>query len=92
MVTCQRVHYVTEYRKCYRQYTSCRMVPETRTRCVPHTTCHMEAYCVPVRTCRMVPYCVPVCEPVCLPAACDWKAKFHFHLACRLRDGTACAH
>ena len=29
-------------------------------------------------------------EPVCLPAACDWKAKFHFHLACRLRDVTAC--
>jgi hypothetical protein len=70
--------------------------------CVPRTTCHLEAYCERYQTCRMEPYCVPVCEPVCppacppacpaLPAACDWKHKWHTWLASKLSPAACCGH
>ncbi|MCI0350634.1 MAG: hypothetical protein L0Z53_14515, partial [Acidobacteriales bacterium] len=65
VVRCKRCTIVREEKVCQVPYTVCRMAAKEVVRCVPVTTCKMEAYCVNEKVCRRVPVCVPVCEPEC---------------------------
>ena len=83
-VRCCRTNFVCEEKVCQIPYTTCKMIQETHTRCVPKTTCSMEPYCVSYQTCRNVPVCEPVCEDPCAtatPVACEWKTGFIHKLA-----------